>query len=241
MCGATVEGEDIDRFGEAWMGHCADLHADLPYPPMAVRAFGDGLARMTGGAERLDAIGAVEVHRVTPDRVDDWLDLFDHDVMVGHAENASCYCLESHERGSGDEIPYGDWRARRAAMADRLRTGATVGYLAYVDGAPAGWVNASMRGDYSLHRRNDTGDDCTVGIACFAVAPPFRGHGLATKLLDRVVADAGSRGATAVEAYPFNEGVPSASHFRGPRPLYDHLGFTEVRVRQHDTVLRRAV
>lgn len=242
MCDTRVEGESVEDFGDRWVAHCAIAHDDVPYPEANIRAFGEGLARMTGGAERLASIDEVDVHPVTVDRIDDWLDLFDHHVMVGKPENASCYCLEAHELGSdGPHIEYTDWRARRAAMAERLRAGTTFGYLAYVDGQPAGWINASKRADYAMHRRNDDADATTVGIACFAIAPPYRKHGLAQALLDRVVADATSRGATAVEAYPFNGDDGAGSGFRGGRAMYDASGFTEVKVRQRDTVVRRAV
>jgi GNAT superfamily N-acetyltransferase len=96
-----------------------------------------------------------------------------------------------------------------------------------------------MRGDYALHRRGDAGDADTVGVACFAVALPYRRHGLAQQLLHRVLADAPARGASAVEAYPVNEGVPSPSGFRGSRAMYEAAGFTPVAVRQRDTVVRR--
>jgi hypothetical protein len=54
------------------------------------------------------------------------------------------------------------------------------------------------------------------------------------------VADAADRDATAIEAYPLNEGV-GFSGFRGPRALYDAAGFAEVTVRARDTVVRRPV
>jgi GNAT superfamily N-acetyltransferase len=79
--------------------------------------------------------------------------------------------------------------------------------LAYVDDRPAGWVNASLRADYSLHPGEDDDPPGTevVGVSCFIVAPPYRRHGLAAALLDRVLADAPERGAVWVEAYPFTE------------------------------------
>jgi hypothetical protein len=52
------------------------------------------------------------------------------------------------------------------------------------------------------------------------------------------VADAESRQATAVEAYPVNDPA-LGSQFRGPRALYDATGFAEVAVRARDTVVRR--
>ena len=123
-------------------------------------------------------------------------------------------------------------------MVDLLRRGDAFGYLAYVDGRPAGWVNASRRADCSLYRRGDEVDDTTVSVACFTIAPPYRGHGLARLLLDRVIADAPARGATAVEAYPPTFEVAAGENFRGGRAMYDAAGFSEVKVRTYDTVVR---
>ena len=241
QCGAPLSGEDIDAFAEAFVAHCGDVHTDLPFPVEAVRNYGVGLARVSGSAERLEEIGTIEVHRVTGDRIDDWLSLFDTEAHLTAPQNASCYCLEPHEVTPGQPLPaFGTWTERRAAMVDRLRAGTTVGYLAYVDGEPAGWCNASMRGDYAMFRCGDDADASTVGISCFTIAPRFRRHGIAQALLARVVADAGPRGADAIEAYPVNDGVPTQG-FRGGRAMYDAAGFTEVTVRQRDTVVRRPV
>ena len=46
-------------------------------------------------------------------------------------------------------------------------------------------------------------------MACFAVAPPYRRHGLARQLLARVVVDAPGRDLDAVEAYPPRADVPA--------------------------------
>jgi GNAT superfamily N-acetyltransferase len=242
-CGAAIEGADLGEYGLVGLAHVRAVHADeIPYPDMAVRNYFEGEARMTGGAERLVDIGEVEVHRVTGERIDDWLAFFDFDMAVGVPQNSACYCLEPHEVVPGEPLPeMRHWTERRAEMIERLRDGTTVGYLAYVDGNPAGWVNASMRADYGLFRRGDEHDRDTVGIACFAIAPPYRGHGIAGRLLERVVADAAARDAAAVEAYPFNDEVPSGSGFRGSRAMYDAAGFTEVRIRTRDTVVHRPV
>jgi len=62
-----------------------------------------------------------------------------------------------------------------------------------------------------------------IGVSCFIVAPPFRRHRIAARLLDRVIADAAARGASWVEAYPHNEPKgPECQHFfRGPRSLFE--------------------
>ena len=74
------------------------------------------------------------------------------------------------------------------------------------------------------------------------IAPPYRRHGVAAALLDRVLAEASARGALWVEGYPHNRPKSNdAGHFRGPRSMYDARGFQPVEVREHDTVVRRRV
>ena len=129
-------------------------------------------------------------------------------------------------------------------MAGRLRCGSTFGYLAYVGGRPAGWVNASRRSDYGLYRDVDPHGpepSSVIAVSCFVIAPPFRRHGIAAALLDRVIADAAGRGAAWIEGYPHNRPEESdAAHFRGPRSMYDARGFVPVTVRERDTVVRLA-
>jgi GNAT superfamily N-acetyltransferase len=241
VCGAPIEGEDLAAYGQAGLAHVRAEHAEqVPYPDMNVVNYFEGEARMTGSADRLDEIGPVEVHPVTEGRIDDWLQLFDYDATVGTPQNAGCYCLHPHEaRPDEPALPSGHWTDRRAAMIERLRDGSTVGYLAYVDGTPAGWVNASIRGECTLFRRGDARDADTVSIACFAIAPPYRRHGLARALLDAVLADVATRGASRVEAYPFSFDLPAGSGFRGDRRMYEAAGFTEVEIRERETVMER--
>jgi GNAT superfamily N-acetyltransferase len=130
-------------------------------------------------------------------------------------------------------------------MVDRFRGGTTFGYLAYVDGRPAGWVNASLRSDYGLYSSVDPDGPeprSVIGVSCFVIAPPFRRHGVASALLDRVIADASARSASWIEGYPRSEPQSDdAAHFRGPRPMYEARGFREVEARERYTVMRRRV
>lgn len=244
-CQATVSASDVEQLAEAFLGHARAEH-EWPFPDQGIRNYAEATQRLTGPAERLDSIGAVEIHPVTEDRFDDWAAFFDHDAFVGTPHWAACYCLEPHVRraGSGDDADdTPTWRANREAMLARLRAGGAFGYLAYVDGRAAGWTNASRRADYSLYRLDDgpPAED-VIGVSCFIVAPPYRRHGLAAALLDRVIADAADRGAAWIEGYPFNEDPgDDAGNFRGPRSLYDERGFEPVEVRERDTVMRRAV
>lgn len=245
-CDALIEAEDSDAAADAFVAHGQASHT-WSYPEEALRNYARNCAeateRLTGGTERLPAISDLTVHPVTSERIADWLRFFDHDAFAGNPDCASCYCLEPHVPATPEQ-PERAWRATRAAMADRLRTCTTYGYLAYVDGRPAGWVNASLRADYGLYRHIDPQGPApasVIGVSCFLIAPPFRRHGIAAALLDRVIADAAARGASWIEAYPHNQPEESdAGHFRGARSMYDKRGFEPIEVRERDTVMRAA-
>jgi GNAT superfamily N-acetyltransferase len=246
-CDASIDGDNTDHVVDAFVVHGRESHR-WSSPEEAIRNYARNYAeageRLTGGAERLSEIGAVTVHPLTEDRAGDWLAFFDHDAFADNPGSASCYCLEPHVPAP-PELPERPWRETRATMAERLRSGRTFGYLAYVDGQPAGWVNASFRSDYGLYRLVDPGGPeplSVIGVSCFVIAPPFRRHGIASALLDRVIADAPARGASWIEGYPHNAPEDSdPGHFRGPRSMYEARGFEPIEVREHDTVVRRPV
>ena len=248
-CGVTVEAGDVEGFGYAYLVHVRSDHADWPYPDLAVRNYGEALNRLTGSTARLAAIGDVEVHPVTEDRIDDWLAFFDHDAFAGKPEWAACYCSEPHLLARGtppDQAEHHHWTERRQIMVDLLRTGRSFGYVAYVDGRPAGWVNASRRSEqalYCLGERADVADEAVAAVSCFAIAPPYRRHGLAGRLLDAVVAGAPAQGVEWIEAYPFHEGVSEegGTNFHGDRSLFEQRDFEPVKELTHYTVMRRAV
>jgi GNAT superfamily N-acetyltransferase len=245
-CDALIEADDSAAAADAFVAHGHASHT-WSYPEEAIRNYARNYAeateRLTGGTERLSEIAGITVHPVTEDRIDDWLRFFDHDAFAGNPDWASCYCLEPHVPASPDQ-PERAWRETRAAVVERLRAGTTFGYVAYVDGRPAGWVNASRRSDYGLYRHVDPeGPEpaSVIGVSCFIVAPPFRRHGIASALIDRVIADASARGVAWIEGYPLNKPEESdAGHFRGPRSMYEARGFEAVEVRDRDTVMRRS-
>jgi GNAT superfamily N-acetyltransferase len=247
-CDEIIEADDAEAVADRFVEHGAQNH-DWPYPEEALRNFArnwaEAVERLSTDTERLPEIGEITVHPVTEDRIDDWLRFFDHDGFAGNPDWASCYCREPHDVPTEEE-PEHPWTENRAFMADRLRTGSAFGYLAYVDGRTAGWVNASMRSDYAALLRLVDPDgpepESVIGVSCFVIAPPFRRHGVAAALLDRVIADAADRGASWVDAYPRNEpDEGDGAHFRGPRSMYDARGFEPVEVRERDTVVRLPV
>lgn len=246
-CDVVMEGDDPEVIADLFIAHAADAH-QWEYPEEALRNFArnhaEATARVGDETERRADIGEITVHRVDSERIDDWLHLFDRTGFADNPDWGSCYCREHHEPPT-DDLPERLWSDNREAMIRRLRDGSTYGYLAYVDDEVAGWVNASRTSDYALLKLLDPDGpepEGIVGVSCFVIAPPFRRHGVATALLDRVVADAPSRDAGWVEAYPRNDAEDGdGGHFRGPRSMYDARGFEPIQVREKDTVVRLKV
>jgi GNAT superfamily N-acetyltransferase len=245
-CDTLVDEPTLDAAIAAFLAHGGEVHA-WSYPEQALRNYArnyaEAVERITGDSERLSGISSITAHPVDGALVDDWLHFFDRDAFAGNPDWGACYCVEPHLPAT-PENPESPWRERRACMAERLRGGSAFGYLAYVDGRTAGWVNASSRADYGLFRDVDPEGPAAgevIGVSCFVVAPPFRRHGVASTLLDRVIADAVERGASWIEAYPHNAAESSdAAHFRGTRAMYERRGFRPVAVRERDTVMRRS-
>lgn len=137
---ARIEAEDAETIVERFLLHAADSH-DWSYPEQSPRNYARNYAeaneRLTGSTVRLVEIDEVTIHPVTEDRIDDWLDFFDHDAFAGNPDWASCYCLEPHVSDTAEvEQP---WRDIRGMMIDQLRTGAHSGIShTSVRGLPVG-------------------------------------------------------------------------------------------------------
>ena len=246
-CEAMLTADDVDGAVQAFVRHGREQHT-WSYPQEALqnyaRNYAEATERLSDETDRLSTIGAVTVHEMSEERIDDWLRLFDCDGFAGNPDWASCYCLEPHLPATPDR-PERPWRETRATMIARLRAGTTAGYLAYVDGRAVGWVNASRRSEYGLFRDvdpNGPSPGSVIGISCFIIAPPYRRHGVAAALLDRAIADAAERGAAWIEGYPHN--APRGNdpgHFRGPRAMYEARGFRPLETHERYTVMRRSV
>jgi GNAT superfamily N-acetyltransferase len=223
-CEVVVEADDEDLFPDAFLAHVRATHPEWPFPDLTVAIVGEALLRLTGPTERLDTIELPIIEPVLPDHLDDWLSFFDHDAFVDRPWVAGCYCHEQH--AARLEPGLGVWRDTRTAMVALLHAGAAFGYLAFVDRRPAGWVNAAMRAGQIYALGNDA-DHTTVTVSCFNIAPPYRGHSLSSRMLDRVIADAPARGATRIEAYPSTAEQEWA--FRGASGLYESRGFRPIK------------
>jgi GNAT superfamily N-acetyltransferase len=172
---------------------------------------------MTAGAHTIEIVPA------TPDRWDDVKRLLDGDGEVG------CWCQPWRgDVAKGESRPDALRRQLAAAVPPP-------GFLAYLDGEPAGWVGVSARSIAPRLRNSRTIpaiDDRDVwAIGCFRIRPGFRRRGVASALLDGVVAAARAAGAPGVEAYPVDPGgtrIDAGFGYVGIASMFDRAGFRRV-------------
>lgn len=167
----------------------------------------------------------LRIERLTEDREGDFL------ALMGRDEHGSqCWCVAwwvpSWDTYAG-QTPE-ERRTIREALHER---GVHDGYLAYVEGAPVGWMQAGPRDQ--LPKIAETfglePDPGVWAVSCFVVLAPYRGQGLARRFLTAVLDDLRARGVTAAEGYPLHgEGHAAEEVWTGPETLYVGAGFVEV-------------
>jgi GNAT superfamily N-acetyltransferase len=64
--------------------------------------------------------------------------------------------------------------------------------------------------------------------ACFVIAPAYRGHGIATRLLDQACAQFARDGMETAEGHPATDPESEAGAYRGPLDMYRAAGFQPV-------------
>ena len=192
---------------------------------------------------RLDQIGDVEIHDVTPDRVGDYLAFFDEDAFRDYPAWSACYCMETMFWGDEAENAARTAGDNRRDMSRLIEEGKVTGLLAYADGKPVGWCNygptTRLAGVVRKLQLEPADHDGVGSIACFVIASQYRGHGLARRLLDAACERLGARGLEWVEAYPFKAGGSAQANFRGPLEMYREAGFESYRDTERTLLMRK--
>jgi GNAT superfamily N-acetyltransferase len=173
---------------------------------------------------------AIDIRPLTPERLPDFLDFFEHRAFVDNPKWLSCYC----------HFPHADharvvWKERsaaenRAATCARIEDRTMSGWLAYSGQEAIGWCNAGPRRFIEgLFDEPEPLADRIGAIACFVIAPAFRGQGIATSLLAAACDSLRERGFEWAEAYPQPASVNAAEHHHGPLAMYEAAGFDVVK------------
>lgn len=174
----------------------------------------------------------IEIKRLTPELTEDYLRFFDVTPHSTGIPEHRCYCV-CWASAYGDAEECATAEMRRALAGRYVRDHSIQGYLAYRGSDVIGWCNANTKADcydcisWRMFMSGIERDARKVkSVFCFAIAPAYRGKGIAAALLERVLKDAGADGFDCVEAYPNAEFIDAEQDFMGPARLYEKAGFT---------------
>jgi GNAT superfamily N-acetyltransferase len=173
------------------------------------------------------------VKPMTGELVPDFLDFFDRRAFSDNPQWAHCYCAFFHHAGTTEQWMAETAGSNRKRAAGLIESGAMKGFLAYRGNEPAGWCNANVKSAFCFNKERveapGEGDDGTVAVVCFVIAPEFRRMGVAGALLESVIDRYRGTSIRCIEAYPSTEGAKDSDHYHGPLPLYLKRGFTVTR------------
>jgi len=187
-------------------------------------------------------LASIDIQPLTPQRLPDFLDFFERRAFTDNPKWLSCYCHFPHADHA--RIVWKDRSAaqNRAATCERIANATMTGWLAYDQGQVIGWCNAGPRRFIEgLFDVPEPQAERIGSIACFVIAPAFRGQGVATALLGAACDGLRARGFEWAEAYPRADAAGAAANHHGPLAMYTAAGFAIVK-RQDDgglTVRRR--
>jgi len=194
----------------------------------------------------------IEIRKLTPDLVDDYMRFFDTTPHNGDKDENKCYCVTwCGDKAEGDRwYPSSD--ERRSHAIRRVQEGNIQGYLAYCDDEIVGWCNANTKADcqscinYLSYDANVPIEECHAGekikfIFCFAIAPKAQRKGVATQLLDYICRDAAADGFDFVEAHSKIKFASASNAFRGHLAMYEKCGFSIAAEQADRVVVQKAL
>jgi len=183
----------------------------------------------------------VKVAPLTPERWDDFVELFSRRGPRGGRRNApayGCWCMYWRDRS----LAHGE--AKKRAMHELVCADREPGVLAYDDGGECiGWVSLGPREDFppllrspQYRPRERGGGEAVWSLVCFVVDKPAQRQGVAAALLGAAVEHAFARGASSLEAYPHKS---ERTNYMGHVELFERAGFRPVRETSKRVVMRR--
>src|SRR2546426_6907474 len=139
VCGTGYSAPSDEALVDVLEAHLREVdHPGFEASRMYLQNLVEAPRRLDGPIERLDSVGRVEVRDLSVERLDDWLEFFDHRGFAGFPYWASCYCIGPFCEAFTD-AENRHWQQNRTEMVGRIERGDVWGVMAYVDGLMAGW------------------------------------------------------------------------------------------------------
>ena len=190
----------------------------------------------------------ITIKPLSPELSADYFDFFENRAFTDDSPYR-CYCQvfqmskAQHQAALGHAMQ-DPGRVSREIAEQQIAQGALRGYLAYVDGKSIGWCNANDRANYPAEPCHDVpfhvpAEAKEKAVVCFEIAPEYRGKGVATALLDRVITDAKAEGYVAVVSFPEVRTERYEWDNQGPVRLYEKAGFSKVSEKDGKAVMRK--
>ncbi len=194
---------------------------------------------------------------LTAELTADYFSFLDNRAFTDNSPWGGCYCTgwqmtkEEEKTQLFDQMEegftYGDEnfiRVLREIVIRQIESKALRGYLAYVDGVSIGWCNANDKASFPAESANGfqlyaPAEKREKAVVCFEIAPEYRGKGVATALLNRVVTDAKAEGYVAVEGFPQVHKERFKWDYTGPVRLYEKEGFTAITKQDGKVIMRK--
>jgi GNAT superfamily N-acetyltransferase len=181
----------------------------------------------------------MELHAITPGRLDDLAELFGTTVVT-----TRCHCTWFLLRDPERSRVWDAGGSRECFDRFTIEAPAPTGVLAYDGGTAIGWCAIGPRAWYprlEIARAWRGGDPDAWAVTCFYVRRAARRTGLTGELLEAAVALAGEHGATVVEGAPRAAGFKTSGGdgYVGFESTFRACGFIEAGPRDGKRLLMR--
>ena len=191
----------------------------------------------------------LSIKPLTPELVADYFDFFENRAFTDDSPYR-CYCQvyqmsKTQYQAIYDDVAKNPGPASRAETERQIANGILRGYLAFVDGLSIGWCNANDRANYPAEPVYDDtpfhapAENREKAVVCFEIAPEYRGKGVATALLQRVINDAKVEGYNAVMGFPIMRDERYEWDCAGPIRLFEKAGSFKVSEKDGRMVMRK--
>jgi len=196
---------------------------------------------MTMPSEQID-VSNLEFYPLTHER---WVGL--EKLFGKQGACGGCWCMWWRLKRSQFMQQRGE--GNKKALKSIVDSGEIPGILAYANGEPIAWCSVAPREAYSALERSRVlkrVDNRPVwSIVCFFVTKPFRGKGVASKLLKAAMEYVRKQGGKIVEGYPLepkgNRRIPDAFAYTGLASAFRKVGFVEVLRRSETRPIMRYI